>query len=80
MSEVWQELALAVAFLELALAFWLLVHQHWRAGGGASVAFLAAIPLATRAMVGTFSLPGLLIAAAGILAGVALALSDFRCR
>jgi hypothetical protein len=78
MSETWQELALALAFLELALSFWLLVYRHWRAGGGALVAFVAAIPLATRAMVGVFSLPGLLIAAAGILAGLALALSNFR--
>ena len=80
MTEVWQELTLGVALLELALAFWLLVHRHWRAGSGASVACLAAIPLATSAMVGTFSLPGLLIAAAGILAGVTLAVSDFRGR
>ena len=78
MIEGWPEIVYAATLLLLALAFWLFVYRRWRVGGGAVIALLTMLPLLSRATSGEFSLAGLLIAAAGILAGAALAVSDFR--
>jgi hypothetical protein len=72
---IWFELSLAAALLLIALTFWLAVQRHWRPAGGAFVGLLTLLPMVRLSMASEFRLSAALVSAAGLLAGLAVALS-----
>ena len=78
MTEDWPEMVFGGALLLLAGLTWLAMLRRWRDASGAAVALICSAPLIWLALAGMFRLGALIMAAAGLLGGVAIALSGRR--